>query len=74
VKGLLAAGRCISSAGDAWEVTRVIPAAALTGQAAGAAATLAVRKDTTPDALDAKDVQRRLRRRGIPLHLDEIER
>src|SRR5207342_1077590 len=32
VRGLLAAGRCISADGDAWEVTRVIPAAALTGQ------------------------------------------
>jgi len=72
VKGLLAAGRCISSEGDAWEVTRVIPAAALTGQAAGAAATLAVEKKTTPDRLDPADLQRRLRDRGILLHIDEI--
>ena len=72
VKGLLAAGRCISSEGDAWEVTRVIPAAALTGQAAGVAATLAVRGGTTPDRLDTADVQKHLRKRGIPLHLDEL--
>jgi len=72
VTGLLAAGRCISSEGDAWEVTRVIPAAALTGQAAGAAATLSAQTGTTPDAILAADVQSRLHARGIPLHLDEI--
>jgi len=71
-RGLLAAGRCISSEGDAWEVTRVIPPAALTGQAAGAAATLAVQNDTTPDRLDPADVQHCLRKRGILLHIDEF--
>lgn len=40
---LLAAGRIISSAGDGWEITRVIPVCALTGQAAGTAAALALR-------------------------------
>lgn len=72
VKGLLAAGRCISSEGDAWQVTRVIPPAALTGQVAGLAAALAAGRDTTPDALDPRDVQRELRRKGIPLHLGHV--
>ena len=72
VTGLLAAGRCISSEKDAWEVTRVIPAAALTGQAAGVAATLAAQTGTTPDAMPPADVQTRLRKRGIPLHIDDI--
>ncbi len=72
VRGLLAAGRCISSHGDAWDVTRVIPVAALTGQAAGAAATLAVKRGTTPDRLDPKDVQKRMKQRGVKLHLDEL--
>lgn len=35
---LFAAGRCISSSGDAWEMTRVIPACAVSGEAAGKAA------------------------------------
>ena len=70
--GLLAAGRCIASEGDAWEVTRVIPIAALTGQAAGAAATLAVRRGTTLDALDPKDVQAVLRQKRIPYHLTDL--
>ena len=70
--GLLAAGRCIASEGDAWEVTRVIPIAAMTGQAAGVAATLAMRGGTTPDALDPKDVQAALRQKRIPCHLTDL--
>ncbi len=72
VDGLLAAGRCIDAAGDAWEVMRVIPAAALTGQAAGVAAALAIRLDTTPAALDPEDVRQEMRSRGIPLHLEDV--
>ncbi|HPD16739.1 MAG TPA: FAD-dependent oxidoreductase [Planctomycetota bacterium] len=72
VRGLLAAGRCMAAAGDAWQVMRVIPPAALTGQAAGLAAAMAAERDTTPDALDPGDVQRALRGRAIPLHLDDV--
>ncbi|HEX2951411.1 MAG TPA: FAD-dependent oxidoreductase, partial [Armatimonadota bacterium] len=72
VRGLLAAGRCISSEGDAWEVTRVIPAAALTGEIAGIAATLAVARKTTPDNITAKDVQRVLVTKGIPYHITDV--
>lgn len=71
-RGLLTAGRCISSEGDAWEITRVIPAAALTGEVAGVAASLAVQHSTTPDALDSGGVQEALRQRGIPLHLSDV--
>ena len=49
IKGLITAGRCISSANDAWEITRLIPAAALTGQVAGVAARLAIQHNTTPE-------------------------
>ena len=72
VDGLLVAGRCISSAGDAWEVTRVIPPAALTGQVAGIAARLAIGGNTTPDAVDVHDVQRELARYNIPIHIDDV--
>jgi 2-polyprenyl-6-methoxyphenol hydroxylase-like FAD-dependent oxidoreductase len=72
VDGLLAAGRCISAAGDAWQVTRVIPAAALTGQAAGAAAALCAQHDTTPTHLDPSDLQSRLRTLGLPLRLADV--
>lgn len=70
ITGLLVAGRCIASEGDAWEVTRVIPPAALTGQVAGLAAGLAIRHGTTPDRLDVSQVQSELARLGIPYHLD----
>lgn len=72
VKGLVVAGRCISSGGDAWEVTRVIPTAALTGQAAGIAATLSVRKGASPGDLEAGAVQAAARGRGIAIHIDDL--
>jgi hypothetical protein len=72
VRGILAAGRCISSIEDAWEVTRVIPAAALTGQIAGIAATLSAKSGVTPDALDPADIQKELAGKGIPLHIEDI--
>ena len=68
VTGLLVAGRCISSEGDAWEVTRVIPPAALTGQVAGLAAGLAIQHGTTPDQIAASTLQTELERLGIPFH------
>ncbi|MBE0698222.1 MAG: FAD-dependent oxidoreductase, partial [Anaerolineaceae bacterium] len=72
ISGLLTAGRCIASGGDAWEVTRVIPAAAVSGQAAGAAAALAVKQKCSPEQLEPAAVQAALSTRGIPLHVDEI--
>ncbi|MEW6356654.1 MAG: FAD-dependent oxidoreductase [Planctomycetota bacterium] len=72
VAGLLVVGRCISSEKDAWEVTRVIPPAAHTGQVAGIAARLAIAKDTTPDRIDAKDIQTELDAQKIPYHLKQI--
>ncbi|HEY3332521.1 MAG TPA: FAD-dependent oxidoreductase [Capsulimonadaceae bacterium] len=72
VQGLLVAGRCIASAGDAWHVTRVIPAAALTGQVAGIAACDAVRRKIDPSAVAARDVQAALRAKGIPCRIEDV--
>jgi hypothetical protein len=72
VKGLLTAGRCISSIDDAWEVTRVIPAAALTGETAGIAAALAHEQGITPDELNIKTLQEKLKKSGFPLHLADV--
>jgi hypothetical protein len=69
VENLLAVGRCMSAEGYAWQVTRLIPAAALTGQVAGIAAQLALAARTTPDRLDAKNVQRAVEAAGIQLHI-----
>lgn len=55
---LLAAGRIISAPqGDGWEVSRVIPVCALTGEAAGKAAALCVKTDKTLDKLSLGDIE-----------------
>jgi FAD dependent oxidoreductase len=73
IKGLLAAGRCIASAGDAWDVMRVIPVAALTGEAAGVAAALSIEHKISPDELDYKILQHALTEgRNFPLHFADI--
>ena len=51
LRGLLAAGRCIGAEGYAWEIFRVIPAAALTGEAAGVAAALCAADALSPEEL-----------------------
>ena len=68
VKNLVCAGRCTSVNETLWNVMRVIPCCAVTGQAAGTAA--AMSNDFT--ALDVKELQRRLASDGVKLHIDEI--
>ena len=65
VSNLLAAGRCISVTDAMWDITRVIPTCAVTGEAAGTAASL------TSDfkSLDVKKLQERLISQGVKLHL-----
>lgn len=72
VEGLITAGRCTAAAGDAWEVTRVIPAAAVTGEAAGVAAALSVKKRTIPSLLPVRTLQNALAENGVPLHLPDV--
>ena len=68
---LLTAGRTISSSGWAWEVTRVIPVSAATGQAAGTLAALCARQDTPVARFDVALLQKQLRSAGVSIHLDE---
>ncbi len=58
---MLAAGRIISASGDGWEVSRVIPVCALTGQAAGVAAAISVNNNNT----DYKMLQNKLSDNGV---------
>ncbi|MDL2318445.1 FAD-dependent oxidoreductase [Eubacteriales bacterium OttesenSCG-928-A19] len=51
VRNLIAAGRCISVTDEMWDISRAIPACAVTGEAAGAAAALT-------DDFSALDVER----------------
>jgi len=69
VRNLLVVGRCVASEGYSWQVTRLIPAAALTGQVAGLATALALKEGTSPDALLPGDVQKATEKTGIVLHL-----
>jgi hypothetical protein len=72
VEGLLAAGRCVAAEGDAWEITRVIPTAALTGQVAGLAAALSLDEGATPSRLDVNLLQEKLRRLDFPLRMEDF--
>jgi hypothetical protein len=72
MKNILVAGRCVSSEKDAWEITRVIPTAAVTGEASGTAAALAVEKSCSPSELDVGILQERLQNKNIPLFFHEI--
>ena len=72
VRGMLAAGRCISTEGDAWEVFRVIPAAAMTGEIAGVGAALAVELRRDPMELTPEQVRRELKKNRFKFHLEEM--
>ena len=65
---IFASGRAISASGDAWEATRVIPPAVLTGQAAGTAAALAIKKKCPATAVPIGDLQKELESTGVILH------
>lgn len=64
---LIAAGRCIS-AGTAWDITRAIPACAVTGEAAGTAAALASHmKSPRFSGIDIHALQAQLRKQKVLL-------
>lgn len=74
IKGLITAGRCISSEGEAWEVMRVIQSAVLTGEIAGIASAMSVKLNTTPDMIDVSDLQKILKEKGFLLNINELQR
>jgi len=69
VKNLIAAGRCISGTDAMWDITRVIPVCAVSGEAAGTAAALT--DDFT--CMDIAALQKKLRSAGVVLHESELE-
>ena len=68
VKNLIIAGRCTSVEEDMWDIMRVIPCCAVTGQAAGTAA--AMTDDFT--TLDVTALQETLVKDGVILHEKDI--
>ncbi len=68
---IIAAGRCASARGYAWDVLRVIPPAILTGQAAGAAAIQAVDKKCSVLDIDISALQAKLESENVIIHFDD---
>ena len=68
VKNLITAGRCTSVTDGMWDLMRVIPSCAVTGQAAGTAAAM------TDDFsnLDIAALQAQLRKDGVILHEKDL--
>ena len=68
VKNLITAGRCVSVTDSMWDIMRVIPCCAVTGQAAGTAAAM------TDDFsyLDVKELQDILVKNGVVLHEKDL--
>lgn len=61
---IYAAGRIISAKGEGWEITRVIPVAAFTGEVAGTAAALCIKTNADANTLDVKMLQATLKQAG----------
>lgn len=68
VPNLLCAGRCISVTDPMWDISRVIPPCAVTGQAVGTAAALSSDIPTLP----VEKLQAVLREAGVALHESEV--
>jgi len=68
ILNLITAGRCISADDEMWDVTRVIPVCALTGQAAGTAAALS--RDFM--SMDVEMLQNTLAKQGVRLHYEDV--
>ncbi len=68
MKNLIVAGRCTSVNEILWDIMRVIPCCAVTGQAAGTVAAM------TDDfsALDISKLQEKLRKNGVVIHEKDL--
>ena len=71
---LVACGRCLSADESVWDATRVIPVCAVTGEAAGVAAALAVRGRGSVRTLPPADVAAEMRARGNLLSPELVAR
>ena len=68
VKNLITAGRCTCVTQTLWDVMRVIPCCAVTGQAAGTAAAMTDDFST----LSVEKLQKQLVKDGVVLHVSDI--
>lgn len=68
IKNLITAGRCTSVTDSMWDIMRVIPCCAITGQAAGTAA--AISNDFSK--VDVAELQKLLEADGVMLHEKDL--
>lgn len=68
---LIAAGRCVSGTGFAWDILRVIPPAIISGQAAGLACKLAIDDNVCINDVDIKKLQDKLTGDNVIIHFDD---
>ena len=68
-ENLFAAGRCISVTDLMWDVSRVIPACAVTGEAAGIAAAML----KSGGSVDISLLQKKLTENGVVLHESDLK-
>ena len=72
LKGVITAGRIISCDAKAWEVFRVIPAAAMTGEVAGTAIVLAQKNKLDVENVPVKELQEKLAEKGFIFHIRDL--
>ena len=60
IGNLITAGRCVSHQEDLWDISRVIPVCALTGEAAGAAAAMAAGSGQSMDRIPLEELRKRI--------------
>ena len=68
---IIAAGRCVSGEGFAWDVLRVIPPAIISGQAAGVALSSCLADGRAVKDTDIKELQRMLESDNVVIHFDD---
>ena len=68
---LITAGRTVSAEGYAWDVTRVIPPAIITGQAAGIAAVMALEDNCSIAKINVNNLQRQLASKCVMIHFED---
>jgi len=68
---IITAGRSADGTGYGWDLLRVIPPAILTGQAAGEAASLAIRSGTAIADVDIRTLQAKLEKENVMIHFPD---
>lgn len=71
LKNVLSAGRCIATEGEAWEIIRCIPQAALTGHVAGTALSMCIDRNLNVHDIDISELRNELSKEGVILDINK---